>query len=179
MNFSELKALSVEDIDLILKDQLDLYSPEEIVELKEYRAYLLEREQKRQEDEKMKRKRKNLVCPKCDGLNEAINTRCIYCDYQFKESDYYEKDDLTQDETEDSAESTYPSDRRPLYCLLFSAGGIGAIIHGCNLNNSVDAQCDSIWNNGSKDPGTVWIILGAVAVAIGLVLLFSALRNDE
>ncbi len=179
MKFSELRKFSIEDVDLILKDQLDLYSSEEIKELKEYRDYLLEQEQKRQEDEKQSRRLTTLVCPKCDGLNDAINNRCIYCDYQFKESDYYAKKSIHKDEPEEATDSINAPVGQLLFGLLFSGGGVGSIIYGCNMNNSVEAQWDSFWNNGSTDPGTIWIILGAVAAVIGFIMLFSTFLSKD
>lgn len=179
VKFSELRKLSIEDVDLILKDQQELYSQEELSELREYREYLLEQKQMRIEEEKRARRLKTIICPKCDGLNDAINTKCKYCDYQFKESDYYSKEKPDQGESGESADPINAPIGRLLLGLLFSCGGIGSIIYGNNMNNSVEAQWDSFWNNGSTDPGTTWIIIGAAAVVVGIIMLMSAFLSNE
>ncbi len=178
MKFSELRKLSVEDVDLILRDQQDLYSQEEISELREYREYLLEQERMKKEDEKRARKLETIVCPKCDGLNDAKNTKCRYCDYPFKESDYYSKEESKED-SDESTDSLNAPIGRLLFGLLFSGGGVGGIVYGCNMNNSVEAQWDSFWNNGSTDPGTAWIIIGAAAAVLGIIMLMSAFLSKE
>lgn len=64
--------------------------------------------------------------------------------------------------------------------LLMLVGG-GAAIYGLQLNNSVEAQLNSLFGSGSANPGTVWIVVGIIVAAIGLALLFKGLhgRNDD
>ena len=46
-----------------------------------------------------------------------------------------------------------------------------SIIYGAELNNSVEAQLEAIFSTGSTDPGTVWIIIGAVLAFGGVALV--------
>ena len=55
------------------------------------------------------------------------------------------------------------------------AAGAGSAIYGNHLNNDLDAQLEAIWNNGTKNPGDLWLILGGIVAVIGLVLLVSKL----
>lgn len=50
----ELKNLSLDDIEIILQDQQDLYSQDELEEIRAQRNYLLELKQKARETEKRK-----------------------------------------------------------------------------------------------------------------------------
>ena len=182
MKFSEMKSLSIDDIDLILRDQQDLYSQEELAELTEYREYLIKQKQEQMQEqkriEKENRRLNTVICPKCDGPNECSNVKCVYCDYTFKEDDYYAKEEPVANEEYTSHATTIPFGRL-LGGFLFSGGGIWSIISGCNANNSIEAQWDSIWNNGSTDPGTTSIILGAAAVVVGIVMFMSAFLSKD
>ena len=55
---------------------------------------------------------------------------------------------------------------------ILIALGIGSTIYGFYLNNSMEAQLNSLFNSGNVDPGTVWIVVGIIALVIGIVLLF-------
>lgn len=53
--------------------------------------------------------------------------------------------------------------------------GVGLTIYGFHLNNSVEAQLNALFESGNVDPGTVWIIAGLIALAVGIVLLILGL----
>ena len=61
--------------------------------------------------------------------------------------------------------------------LLFLAGGVASLIYGYNLNNNLEAQWDAMFSSASVDPGTPWIIGGAIATVLGLVFIIFALFN--
>ena len=91
MTQKELNVLSIDDIRMILIDQQDLYTPEEINQLQERLQYLTLQQDKAKQQPKEKPKQFN--CPKCGAPNKAVNTICPYCGYKFKNSDYYNVDD--------------------------------------------------------------------------------------
>lgn len=62
--------------------------------------------------------------------------------------------------------------------LLIAAGGASAI-YGVTQNNSWEAQLSSLFSRGSSDPGTVWIIIGTLAVVVGLVLLIAGIAKTR
>ena len=99
MTMQEMMSLTVEEIDLILKDQLELYTEEEIRDIRRWRSFLVSQEEDNNEKESKKDYNENdyevkaLKCPKCAGLNDAANTRCIYCDYVFQEENEPVKSD--------------------------------------------------------------------------------------
>lgn len=59
--------------------------------------------------------------------------------------------------------------------ILLLCGGGGLAIYGNSLNNSFEARWESLWTNGSTDPGSTYIILGIVLAVLGLVLLLYGL----
>jgi predicted nucleic acid-binding Zn ribbon protein len=98
MTKQELNSLSIENIKLILVDQQNLYTPEEISQLQERLQYLINRQDKTEQQPKTKPKQFN--CPKCGAPNKSVNTICPYCGYKFKDSDYYNIDNR-EDQVED------------------------------------------------------------------------------
>lgn len=178
MTIQELTKLSINDIDLILRDQTDLYTPEEIDELTQWKQYLIQQEERAQKEEQNQRRLKVIKCPKCDGPNDSANTYCMYCGYQFKESDYYTKEESHED-TEDSLSSTNAPIGRLLGGFLFTGGGVASIVYGNAMNNSIESQWNALWNNGSTDPGTIWIIIGVAVAVVGLIMLVSAFFTGE
>lgn len=63
--------------------------------------------------------------------------------------------------------------------ILLLIGGAGLAIYGNNLNNSFEAQWDALWNNGTTDPGSSYIIIGIIIAVIGLILLLYALLKSD
>ena len=49
--------------------------------------------------------------------------------------------------------------------------GIGSAIYGSSLNNDIEAQLESVFSNGSANPGDTWLYVGIAAAVIGLVLV--------
>ena len=170
----ELKKLSLDDIELILQDQQDLYSQDELEEIKAQRNYLLELEQKAREAEKESRRLTVVTCPKCDGPNDPKNTKCIYCDHQFKEQDYYAPKTVSNDTEE--PEEIHPADShyaagRILLSALSVVMGIVSIFFGNYRNNDAYAQWDFFWEQGQTEPGTPYIVCGTIIVIIGVFQL--------
>lgn len=57
--------------------------------------------------------------------------------------------------------------------------GAGGSIYGIIQNNSIEAQMKSLFENGSIDPGTVFIVGGAVIAVIGIVVLIKGLSRKK
>ena len=62
--------------------------------------------------------------------------------------------------------------------ILIILGG-GAIGYGIHQNNSLEAQLSSLFSRGSTNPGTIWIVAGGIAAAIGLILLIVGLTQKS
>ena len=62
--------------------------------------------------------------------------------------------------------------------ILMVAGAISAI-YGIAQNNSLEAQLGSFLSSGSVNPGTPWIVIGVIALLVGLVLLIMGLRKKK
>ncbi|MCL2138037.1 MAG: DUF3185 family protein [Treponema sp.] len=58
-----------------------------------------------------------------------------------------------------------------LFGVILSIAGIASLIWGIYANNSLEQQFSSVMSGGSGNPGTIFIIIGAVVLVIGIVLL--------
>lgn len=180
MTDTELSSLSIDDIDLILEDQADLYSPEELEQLRALKRYLTVCKQKEAMEKRAALRLSTVICPKCDGPNDAQRSTCQYCSHPFKEEDYYAKPNAEPSNgegasTEDGG-SGFPLGRTILGLALIIGGTI-SVIHGTTLNDDFMRQLEHIWNTGRTNPGTIWIIVGAVAITLGIVSLVSAILS--
>lgn len=61
--------------------------------------------------------------------------------------------------------------------IILLLAGAGSAVYGLQLNDSMEAQLDYIFTTGTKDPGTTWIVAGAIVAVIGLVLLVSGINK--
>ena len=63
--------------------------------------------------------------------------------------------------------------------ILLALGTFFAI-KGFGLNSSLSAQLESIMEDGSKDPGTIFIIIGFILFALGIaVIVFSIIKKKH
>lgn len=65
--------------------------------------------------------------------------------------------------------------------ILLMLAGAGSTIFGIVQNNDLERQMESIFESGTANPGTVWIVVGAVALIAGIVLVivhFKKVKKD-
>ena len=63
--------------------------------------------------------------------------------------------------------------------ILLIAGG-ASLVYGIQMNNSLEHQLESIFSNGTANPGTPFIAIGAVVAVVGLLLLiFGLVKNSQ
>ncbi|WP_167957880.1 DUF3185 family protein [Anaerosporobacter faecicola] len=62
--------------------------------------------------------------------------------------------------------------------ILFLLVGAGLAIYGYSLNNSVEAQLESFFSNGSTNPGTIFIIIGIVVAVLGIVFILKKKKQQ-
>lgn len=60
---------------------------------------------------------------------------------------------------------------------ILAALGLASVIYGISLNNDMEAQLNAVFTKGTANPGTVWIVVGAVAMAIAAILIVVALMK--
>ncbi|MGI6151088.1 MAG: DUF3185 family protein [Christensenellales bacterium] len=58
-----------------------------------------------------------------------------------------------------------------IFGIILAVLGAGSLIFGFVQNNSLEAQFTSFISSGTVNPGTTWIIIGVIAVILGIVLM--------
>ena len=88
----EVKDLSLDDLELIVSTQKDLYSPEEMEYIQEL---ILQKKQEGQDKEQTLIRAhlpKEIPCLKCDGMNPSSNDKCCFCGCDLDKSRYFKVD---------------------------------------------------------------------------------------
>ena len=98
----EISDYSLDDLKLIFETQKDLYSSEEMELIRCRIQKLEEREAKQKQAFIMKNLPKEILCPKCDGINSFKNDHCCYCDYVFDKKKYYSIEYYLNDNAEET-----------------------------------------------------------------------------
>ena len=63
--------------------------------------------------------------------------------------------------------------------VIVAVVGLVMMLYGNSLNNSVEAQLSSLFSNGQTNPGTLWMIIGGVALGIGAILAIADLTSNK
>ena len=94
--YDEIKDYSVEDLQLIVTTQQDLYNENEMTQLKELLDKKIEQQKALEEEKKKELERKlatlPLACPKCDGPNKRSDEVCVFCGAKLDKNLLYDKD---------------------------------------------------------------------------------------
>lgn len=63
--------------------------------------------------------------------------------------------------------------------IILLVVGVAGCIYGYSLNNSLEAQLSSLFEYGYSDPGTIFIIIGAVCAVLGVVFIIAGLTKKK
>ena len=152
----EMKSYSDEELELIIETQKDLYSMEEM--------QLLEQEWKKREAERQARiiahLPKEIVCPKCDGVNPFRNDNCQFCGYPLDKKKYYEED--WSESSEESDDYEIQTSYAFHYIISFLIPLVGFIVGAIFLAKDEEEE---------KSVGKMCIIIGIISMIIFSLIL--------
>lgn len=66
-----------------------------------------------------------------------------------------------------------------IFGVLMLVVGVVLAVVGVSMNNSVEAQLTSMLNNGSANPGDIWLYIGIAVAVVGLVLLIAGIMKKK
>ena len=169
--YDEIKDYSVEDLHLIITTQQDLYTEDEMAQLKELldkKADEVIQEQLRQkalEEEKRKeleRKRATLplACPKCDGPNKRTDEVCVFCGAKLDKNVLYDKD--LQEHTSNQTSKSFAFN----YIFSFLIPLVGFIMGGIMISDK---------ERNRSSAGKTCIIIAIVSIVLSVA--FSIISN--
>lgn len=174
MSFTdEIKSYSTDDLELIIATQKDLYTHEEMVQLKQQlKNKRMEEIEARKAEAKEKEKRilinlpDTITCQKCGGPNSFDNIVCNYCGVNLDKRPFYidptDLEDDTQNEqlkTENCANDGYTFH----YVISFLIPLIGFIVGAIMLAKDEDEQ---------RGCGKTCILLAIASILLGIVIPF-------
>ena len=170
--YDEIKDYSVEDLHLIITTQQDLYTEDEMAQLKELldkKADEVIQEQLRQkalEEEKRKeleRKRATLplACPKCDGPNKRTEEICIFCGAKLDKNLLYEKD-LPENSSSSQSSKSFAFN----YIISFLIPLVGFIMGGIMISDKDEDRSSA---------GKICVVIAIISIVLSLI--FSAISN--
>lgn len=162
----EIKKYSLKDLELIYSTQKDLYSEDEM-------AVIYEEINKRKNEirERIKSKLpKDIVCPKCNGLNSFENQNCKFCGRRLDKREYYDSyedycidcGDDNQDIHKDDDSSSNSDSYTFQYVISFLVPLVGFILGAILLSKD---------SNDEKSKGKTCIIIGIVAMLIYIIMV--------
>ena len=161
MNFiDEIKNYSIDDLELIIETQKDLYSDEELSIMKS-----MVKNKKIEEDLELQEKIKSclpstIICEKCDAPNNFENDICEFCEAKIEKSKYYSKEYFEQQEdvTFDDSKSSYTFH----YLAAILIPLIGFITGAIMIANDDDEK---------RFCGKTCIILGVVSIVLSTIII--------
>lgn len=62
--------------------------------------------------------------------------------------------------------------------LILFFGGCYSLYYGITQNNSLEAQLSSLFS-GATNPGTIFVVLGAIALVIGIALFIWGVASNS
>ena len=159
----EIKSYSSNDLRLIESTQQNLYTEEEMTIIREM-IVTKEHEEKAEEEEFIKAHLpKEIICPKCDGVNPFENDNCCFCGYTFDKNKYYDRDYYANTEDNTTIKEKEKGNSYTFqYVISFLIPLVGFILGAILLSKD---------NEEEKQVGKSCIILGIVAVVISTIII--------
>ena len=162
----EIKSYTIDELELIISTQEDLYSEEEMTKLKNQLTEKRLEEEKRREEIILSRLPDTILCEKCDGPNDFSNTHCAFCGYELNKEKYY-TDEYYLSESEEESYERERYNKKDGYTfqrvISFLIPFVGLIIGAIMLANDSEEK---------RDCGKTCILLSVASIAINMVLIF-------
>ena len=155
----ECEKYSIEELELIVETQQDLYTEEEMKCLIE----ILSQKREFAEIERIKNLPKEIKCPKCDMISSIESERCPYCEFEFGKNKYqYAAENSNNSDFDDDKSNDESNSNIVGYIFSFIIPLVGFIL-GANLM-SKDSEDE-------KSQGITCIVIGIVSVIVSAIIL--------
>lgn len=150
----EIEQYSIDDLELILSTQKDLYTDDEFSCIKK----LLRQKKDELRQRQLKNLPKEIPCPKCDGINLFQLDKCKFCGYTLDKSKYYKAvlSELSEDvELKNNKKYIFE------YTISFLIPLVGFILGAIQLSKNDDEE---------RSKGKTCIVLGIISVIISIFI---------
>ena len=130
----EIEHYSIDELELISETQENLYSEEEMKEIRALLQEKINKEKARRETFIKERLPDIINCSKCDGPNEFANEVCKYCGSRLEKKAYYYAASIAYDGIDSTEEPSNETEKKsPFlfhYIISFLVPLVGFIIGG-------------------------------------------------
>lgn len=157
----KINSYPVDDLQLILDDQLDMYTSEEI-------TYITQRIDALNKAELKKHLPQKITCDKCGGVNSFEDDYCKYCGAQLQKEKYYNLS-YYEENTETNSEDENNHGHGFHYFASFIVPLVGFILGSILLSKD---------NEDQQYLGKICITLGMVSVIISIIVLIAIIANN-
>ena len=62
--------------------------------------------------------------------------------------------------------------------ILAILGTVG-LVCGTSMNNNMSMQMESLFSNGTTNPGSMFVVLGAIALILGIILFIAGIAKRK
>lgn len=155
----ECEGYSIDDLELIIDTQQDLYNEQEMQYLIQLHDKKLKIQEYEEEQKRINSLPEKIKCPKCDMIISGKNEKCPYCEFEFGEK-IYQYD--VNNESEEFDENEEGNSNAIAYIFSFIIPLVGFIIGAILMTND---------DEDKKSQGITCIVLGIVSVIISIVFL--------
>ena len=164
----EIKQYSIDDLELIITTQKELYTTDEMELLKQQLQYRYRQREEEQEKEAAAKKARILAnlpesipCQKCGGPNTFDNIVCNYCGANLDKKPYYIDPDELHEEQDEKA-CVHGGDGFGFhYFISFFIPLVGFILGAVMLGNE---------NEERQSAGKACIIIGVISIIITAII---------
>lgn len=141
----EIQKYTDEELELIISTQVDLYSNDEMSELKKLLEARIRDKKAAHDSLVLSRLPKTIHCEKCDAPNPFSNDQCDYCGHLLNKSkyytdEYYEQNEKTKLESDTSISSVDDTSYTFHYIISFLIPLVGFILGATMLASDNDEK---------------------------------------
>lgn len=153
----EYQKYSVDDLELIINTQQELYTDEE----KQCLINLLNKKKEKVKIEQIKKFPKEFQCPKCDAIIPSKSKECPFCKYKFKQSDYDNALKCLESDNEEKSSGNIAS-----YIFSFLIPLVGLILGPILISKD---------DEDKKESGIICIIIAIISIIISSIISYNFL----
>ncbi len=164
----EIEKYSVDDLNLIIETQQELYSLEEMDLIKAILEKKIILEAEEREARIIDNLPETIICPKCDGPNSFNNDVCAFCGSKinkdiYYQEEYYKEDDYSDGYGNDYIEETQGNSYLFQYIISFIIPLVGFIMGAIMLTKEDGEKCAC---------GKKCILVGVVSIIISVLVFY-------
>lgn len=163
MSFAEeIQHYTDEELELIISTQKDLYSEEEMAQLKALQSERKRLKREEYEARVLSRLPETISCEKCDGPNLFSNKYCDFCGHKLNKTKYYTDEYYEWKEDDEEPEESSGGDSYTFHYIISILVPLVGFIVGAVMLANDDTE--------KRSCGKICIILGIASMIVSMIV---------